>query len=73
MKRNSESERERALFRSWQMYQRDLEHDRAIMRQEGLQEGRQEGRKEGQARVISLLREGYSLEQIEAVLSEPQQ
>jgi SOS response regulatory protein OraA/RecX len=50
-----------------------MEHNYAVVRKEGLQEGLQKGRQEGQARVIALLREGYSQEQIESILSETHQ
>ncbi|MDR1328626.1 MAG: PD-(D/E)XK nuclease family transposase, partial [Oscillospiraceae bacterium] len=73
----SRDERERALFRSRRIAQLDMEHNYAVVRQEGLQEGLQrglqKGRQEGQARVIALLREGYSPDQIESILSETHQ
>jgi predicted transposase/invertase (TIGR01784 family) len=45
----SKDERERAIFRSRQMYQRDMDHERAVARKEGRQEGRIEGRSEGRS------------------------
>jgi predicted transposase/invertase (TIGR01784 family) len=77
----SRDERERALFRSRRIAQLDMEHNYAVVRQEGRREGhqegrregRQEGRQEGQARVIALMREGYSPDQIESILNETQQ
>jgi flagellar biosynthesis/type III secretory pathway protein FliH len=38
-------------------------------RKEGLQEGREEGREEGQDMVLELLDQGYTAEQIRAVLA----
>jgi predicted transposase/invertase (TIGR01784 family) len=38
----SKDERERAIFRSRQMYQRDMDHERAVARKEGRSEGRSE-------------------------------
>jgi flagellar biosynthesis/type III secretory pathway protein FliH len=40
--------------------------------QEGMQQGVQQGRQEGQARVIALMREGYTPEQIESILHSEQ-
>jgi predicted transposase/invertase (TIGR01784 family) len=54
----SKDERERALFRSRRIAQQDMEHNYAV------------ARKEGQARVLALMREGYSPDQIEGILLE---
>jgi predicted transposase/invertase (TIGR01784 family) len=43
----SKDEVERAHYRSRKMFQMDMEHDRAVSRNEGLKEGLIEGRREG--------------------------
>jgi predicted transposase/invertase (TIGR01784 family) len=61
----SKDERERAIFRSRQMYKRDMDHERAVARKEGRQEGRQEERKEGRSEIAkNFLSMGFSVEDV---------
>jgi hypothetical protein len=41
----------------------------AVHREEALEEGRKEGREESQNMILNLMRQGYSVEQIEAELA----
>ncbi|MDR1217324.1 MAG: Rpn family recombination-promoting nuclease/putative transposase [Oscillospiraceae bacterium] len=60
----SKDEVERAHYRSRQIFQMDMASNYAASRQQGAQQGH----REEQDRVIALIRAGYSLEQLEAIL-----